>query len=602
MKNRYNLLLVAAIFTLSVGSLFAQTNANDPDLNGMRAIGSPANPKVKWAWNYYMDYAGMNKLMQELAKAYPDLVKYESIGKSYQGREMYVITVTDFKTGKPEHKPAFWIDGNIHANELQGTQFAMYTAWYLAESFGKMDFITDMLKERTFYIAPTLNPDAHENFIYKSNTTSSSRSGMMPLDDDGDGLVDEDGYDDLDGDGNIVMMRRKSPTGRYKIDPEFPNRMILAKPDEQGEYEMLGFEGIDNDGDGLVNEDMPGSYDPNRDWGWNWQPNYIQGGALYYPGSLPETQNVKKFFYSHPNIAGAQSYHNFGGMFLRPPGAEEDAIYVPQSDIAVYDVIGKIGEKMIPGYKYYVLWKDLYTVYGGEIDWIGLGRGVFMFSNEINTSYRMFNKTSTENRNQNSEFEEFDKYLLLGDGYVKWKPFKHPQYGDIEIGGTKRNYIRNTPGFLLEEEGHRNMAFTMLHAFHLPKIEIVDIKSKPLAGGLTEVTATITNRRAIPTHSAHDLKFKIERPDYITLKNAQVLAGMIVENEDLGITKEQKRNPQTIEVPNIPGTVTSGGGGGPFGGGASNPAIKVRWIVRGKADKYTVEVDSRKGGIVSKTM
>ncbi len=580
----------------------AQTT--DPDLNGMRAIGTPANPKVPWTWNYYMDFAGYTKLAQELSKKHPDLVKVQSMGKSAQGREMWVITVSDFKTGNPDRKPAFWIDGNIHANELQGTQFAMYTAWYLAENFGKVEFLTQLLKDKTFYIVPSLNPDSHENFIYKSNNTGSSRSGMIALDDDGDGSTDEDGYDDLDNDGNIVMMRRKSITGRWKIDCDNPQRMIPAKADEQGEYEMLGSEGFDNDGDGLVNEDLPGTYDPNRDWGWNWQPDYIQRGAFYYPGTLPETQNAKKFIYAHPNIAGAQSYHNFGGMFLRPPGAEEDQSYVPPSDIAVYDLIGKTGEKMIPGYKYYILWKDLYTVYGGEIDFIGLNRGIFIFSNEINTSYRLFNKSSTEGRFTNSEFEEFDKYLLMGDAYVQWKPVKHPQYGDIEIGGPKRNYIRNTPGFMLEEEGHRNMAFTMLHAYHMPKLDVVEVKKRDLTGGLTEVTATIVNQRAIPTHSAHDLKFKIERPDYISLKNAQVLAGMVVENHDLGITREQKNNPATIEVANIAGTVSGGGGGGfgGFGGGGGN-AVKVRWIVKGKAtDTYTIEIDSRKGGVVSKTL
>lgn len=600
MKKYIHLFVFLLSLSLVSTTVLAQT---DPDLTGMRAVGSPANPKVKWSWNYYMDYAAYYKLIQELAKAYPDLVKYESIGKSYQGREMYVLTITDTKSGNANTKPAFWIDGNIHANELQGTQFAMYTAWYLAESFGKIDMITDMLKEKAFYILPSLNPDAHENFIYKSNTVNSSRSGMMAFDDDGDGAIDEDGYDDLDNDGSIVTMRRKSPTGRYKVDCDNPQRMVLAKPDEQGEYEILGQEGFDNDGDGRVNEDMPGSYDPNRDWGWNWQPDYIQGGALFYPGTLPETQNVKKFIYAHPNIAGAQSYHNMGGMFLRGPGAEEDVPFYSQSDIAVYDVIGRQGEKMIPGYRYFTLYKDLYTVYGGEIDWMSLAKGIFTFSNEINTSYRLFNKTSTENRMTNSEYEEFDKLMLFGDGYVKWKPIKHPQYGDIEIGGPKRNSIRNTPGFMLEEEGHRNMAFTLLHAYHLPKLEVLEIKSKPLAGGLTEVTAVVINRRAIPTHSSHDIKYKIERPDYITLKNAQVVAGMIVENDDLGITREQKNNPQTIEVANISGTVGGGGGGG-FGsiGGASSGSVKVRWIVRGKADKYTVEVDSRKGGTTSKTM
>ncbi len=600
----YTLLLFFTFhFSLFTNMAFGQT---DPDLNGMRAIGTPANPKVKWAWNYYMDYASFSKLMQELAKAYPDLMKYESIGKSYQGRDMYVMTISDFKSGNVERKPAFWIDGNIHANELQGTQFAMYTAWYLVENFGKIDMITEMLKEKTFYILPSLNPDAHENFIYKANNTNSSRSGMWALDDDGDGSVDEDTFDDLDNDGNIVMMRRKSATGRYKVDCDNPQRMVLVKPDEQGEYEILGQEGIDNDGDGRVNEDNPGSYDPNRDWGWNWQPDYIQSGALYHPSTLPETQNVKRFFDKHPNIAGAQTYHNTGGMLLRGPGAEEDVPFYSQSDIAVYDIIGKQGEKMIPGYRYFTLYKDLYTVYGGEIDWLSLAKGIFSFSNEINTSYRLFNKYSTENRMVNSEYEEFDKLMLFGESYVKWKPFKHPQYGDIEIGGPKRNYIRNTPGFMLEEEGHRNMAFTFLHAYHLPKLDIIDIKSKALAGGLTEVTATVVNTRAMPTHSSHDIKYKIERPDYITLKNAQVVAGMIVDNDDLNLVREQKNNPQTIEVANIMGTVSGGGGGfggfGGIGGGGSNNTVKVRWIVRSKAEKYTVEVDSRKGGVVSKTM
>lgn len=103
--KKYIKSIITATLTLCAPmymGVMAQTAPNiDADLTGMRAIGSPANPKVKWAWNYYMDYAGFNKLTQELAKAYPDLVKYESIGKSYQGREMYVITITDFKSGRP---------------------------------------------------------------------------------------------------------------------------------------------------------------------------------------------------------------------------------------------------------------------------------------------------------------------------------------------------------------------------------------------------------------------------------------------------------------------------------------------------------------------
>ncbi|GAA4447158.1 hypothetical protein GCM10023189_03180 [Nibrella saemangeumensis] len=578
--------ILALSSLLTIPSFAQQKPAQNDELTGMRAIGSPANPKVPMRWNHYNDYAGITKFCQDMAKAHPNLVKYESMGKTVQGRDLWVLIVTDTKTGNADRKPGFYIDGNIHSNELQGSEIAMYTAWYLAENFGNAEYITQLLKDKVFYIAPSINPDAREDFIRNPNNANSPRSGMLPLDDDGDGYVDEDKFDDLDGDGNIVMMRRKSPVGRWKQDPNDPTRMIPAKPEEPGEYEMLGYEGIDNDGDGLVNEDPVGSYDPNRDWGWGWQPNYVQNGALYYPGTLPETQAIKKFIMSHPNIAGAQSYHNYGGMFLRGPGAEEDQQYYSPSDIAVYDVIGKTGEKIIPGYNYYVIYKDLYTVYGGEIDWLALGRGIFTFSNELMTSNMLFRQKNNENRFNNNEFNEFSKYLLFDDAYVAWKSYKHPQYGDIEIGGSKKNFIRNHPGFMLEEDAHRNMAFTLFHAYQTPKVDVHSITARSLGNGLTEVTALVVNQRVIPTHSAHDVKYKIERPDYITLKGANVIAAMVVENADMNLAREQKNNPATIEVPNIPGM----------------GSVRVRWLVRGSKDKYTVEVDSRKGGLVEKTL
>ena len=576
--------ILTTVLCLLMANVNAQNNDIAPqDLNGMRAIGSPANPKVRMSWDRYHDYAQITQFAKDLVKAYPNLVQMKSIGKSFEGRDIWVLTLSDFKTNKTENKPGFYIDGGIHANELQGVEVAMYTAWYLAESFQTVKFINTLLKEKVFYIALTISPDSRENFIHKENTANSSRSGMRPFDNDGDGLVNEDQYNDLDGDGNIVMMRRKSKTGRYKVDPKYPSRMYQVRGDEMGDYELLGYEGIDNDGDGLVNEDQLGTYDPNRDWGWNWQPDYVQRGALFYPGTLPETRAVKNFIVNHPNIAGAQSYHNYGGMFLRGPGAAEDDALFSRQDIEVYDNIGKLGEKMIPGYNYFVLHKDLYTVYGGEIDFLSLTRGIFTFSNELMTSYKLFNQKSSWNRWENDEFNEFDKYLLFGDGYVEWKPFNHPQFGEIEIGGAKKNYIRNHPGFMLQEDAHRNMAFTLYHAYQTPKLEIVDIQTEKLSGGLTAVTATIMNTRIIPTHSSIDVKNKIERPDFITLKGANVVAGMTVQNEDLNLFTEQKYTPQTIEVDNIRGMGN----------------VKVRWIVRGNTNGATVEVSSAKGGFVS---
>lgn len=546
-----------------------------------KAAGSPVNPKVSITWNKYYDHGGITEICRKIAAAYPNLAKLESIGKSFKGKDMWVLTITDFSKGDPDKKPAMYIDGNIHSNEVQGAEFSLYTAWYLTETFADTKFIQELLADKVFYIVPTINPDARDSYFHDPNTGSSPRSGVIPVDNDRDGEVNEDGYDDLDGDGHIVFMRRKSANGRLRVDPADPRRMINVGPDEKGDYEFLGLEGKDNDGDGQVNEDgYTFEYDPNRDWGWGWQPNYIQNGAYKYPFSLPENRNVMNFVMKHPNIAAAQSYHNAGGMILRGPGGQEDVGTYNAQDVQVYDAIGKKGEELIPGYRYLVVYKDLYSAYGGELDWFYGGRGIFTYSNELWTPYLMFNKEAS----QDNATYQFDRFLLFQDAFIDWHEYNHPQYGKIEIGGFKKNFGRAHPGFLLESDAHRNMAFTIYHCYHTPKLQVDTIMEKDLGDGLKEITAVISNSRLMPTHSSQDLKFKIERPDYITLSGPKVLAGMVVDNPDLNITTEQRNNPQTIEVQNIPGLND----------------ITVRWIVQGSG-KYTVTVDSRKGGTVSRT-
>lgn len=558
--------------------------AQAQDANGVfRAAGSPENPKVSISWNRYYTYEGITDICKKIAAAHPNLVKLSTIGKSSQGRDMWVLTVTDFSKGKAENKPAFYIDGNIHSNEIQGSEMALYTAWYLTETFKDIAHIKELLADRVFYIVPTINPDARNNFMKEPNNPNSPRSGMVPVDNDRDGKVNEDGFDDLDNDGHITQMIRKSPTGRFIKDPNNPGRLMQAKSDELGEYEILGYEGIDNDGDGLVNEDGEGFYDPNRDWGWNWQPNPIQGGAYKYPFSIIENRNVRDFVMAHPNIAGAQSFHNSGGMLLRGPGAAEDANTYNADDSRIYDALGKKGEQLIPGYRYLVVYKDMYSVFGGELDWFYGGRGIYTFSNELFTSYMYFNKVSERGqRGAQEEPYEFNQSLLFGDALVPWKEFNHPQYGKIEVGGFKKNFTRADPGFLLESDAHRNMSFCLYHAYHMPKLSVEEISEKNLGNGLTEVTAVIKNERMIPTHASQDLKYKIERPDYISIEGASVIAGMVIENRDLNISIEQKHNPAVLEVANIPGL----------------SSVTVRWIIK-SAKGYTIKVDSRKGGVVS---
>jgi len=260
------------------------------------------------------------------------------------------------------------------------------------------------------------------------------------------------------------------------------------------------------------------------------------------------------------------------GPSIQGGGAE---VYT-RADDAVINAIGKKGEEIIPGYKFITLWKDMYTVYGGELDWWYGAMGCFVYSNELWNSYLMFYDTT------NTDQYEFEKLLLFEDSFIPWQKLNHPVYGEVEIGGFSRNFGRLHPGFLLESDAHRNAAFCIYNAWVTPKLGVKNVKVKTLVGGLKEVTATVENKQMIPTHSGTNLKYKIDPPDYAYLDGGKVIAAMIVLDKDRNLNQEQKKDPQKLEISNIEGY----------------SHVDLKWIVKG-GSKFTVRVESVKGGRAS---
>lgn len=549
--------------------------------NGYPLVGRPVDPDVPAAWDFYRDYAGETELLQQLAAAHPEICRLESIGKSWQGREMWMMTITNFGKGEELRKPGFWLDGGIHANEIQASDAALYTCWYLIEGYGQMDYITKLVDEQVYYILPMMSPDSRDIHFHEAATTHGPRTGQRPIDNDRDGLFDEDDDDDIDGDGHIVSMRVKDPNGRWKEDPEYPWLMLRADEDEVGGWTLLGEEGIDNDGDGMVNEDGAGGYDPNRDWGFDWQPGHIQWGAYRYPFSLQENRAVADFAVAHPNIGGAQSFHNAGGMILSGPGAEENTY--SRSDRQVYDLIGKKGEQILPGYKYMITWSDLYTVHGGELDWWYNSIGALSYTNELWTSFNFFRTANDGNwMGDQQDKAMFNDLLLFGEAFVDWHEVDHPDYGKVELGGYKKSFGRQPPAFLIQEELHRNMVFTLYQSAQLPRIRVSSVSERELGNGLKEVTAVIINDNLIPTRLSVASQRSLVRPDLISIEGAsgmKVLTAMQDNDMFFRQPREQKRNPQTVELRSV---------------SKSNP-VYVRWIVSGSGP-FTVTADSVKGG------
>ncbi|MFQ5949052.1 MAG: M14 family metallopeptidase, partial [Acidimicrobiia bacterium] len=483
----------------------------------------PHPSKVDLRFDHWYDYEEMTRALQDLAAAYPQLLTLESIGKSVGGRDLWLVTVNNPQTGPDTAKPAMFIDGNIHGNEIQGAETVLYSVWYLAKSYGRIEKLTKLLDERAFYMLPMENPDGREVWFDEPSTPHYLRGGIRPTDNDYDGLYDEDPPDDLDGDGHITGMWRADPLGRWKRDPDDERFFVRVPRDEPpGGWTFLGQEGLDNDGDGQINEDGPGGYDPNRNWPSDWQPNYIQFGAGDYPFSLPETRAIGRFLLAHPNVAAYQSYHNAGGMILRGPGAAY--VSYPGQDVRVYEQIMETGAKILPFYRPMVIHKDLYVVHGGEVNWAYEGLGILSFTNELWTDRRMFMKADRPSREERREFRDL---LQFEDVYVPYHDFEHPTYGPILIGGTKKFSSRVTPPWMLEEGCHRNFAFTMFHADQMPQVKWGVLAVKDVGDGLWEVTVEVKNEKIIPTILAIARQKKIGARDAITCdpgESAEVVA------------------------------------------------------------------------------
>jgi hypothetical protein len=575
--------------------VFAALPGATTTLSAQQTRGSDPPHTLDLTWDRWLDHQELGERMQLMARTWPKFLTLGSMGKSFGGRELWIMTINNPDTGPAANKAGMYIEANVHGNEIQGGEICLYTIWFLMENYDRNPEIKRLVDERVFYIIPTVNPDGRDFFMHGSG--AAARTGHVPMDEDGDGLLDEDGPDDLNGNGVIEQIRKHVPgQGTHRLSHDDPRLMEAVPPGEKGDWILIGSEGIDNDGDGRVNEDGPGGYDGNRNYAADWQPAYIQGGAMDYPFQLPESRATEEFLRAHPNIAGAQSYHNNGGMILRGPGSAWYGDY-PTSDIRVYDEIGENGERILPWYEYYILWQGLYTVHGGGIDWTSDGHGAVSFSNELWNGNQYFQSPLLQQQQEDqrtpisrglSRFF-FDDFVEFGEHYGEWAPFNHPEYGEVEMGGWRKLTSRINPRFMSMELFHRNMAFTLHHADELPLMTMGETKVESVGGGLYRVWVDITNERLIPTITARAMNNRVVRPDLLTVAGeVEVVAAGWVPNKLVpGKTEliDQKELSRIMIRSGHPGRTTR----------------TIEYLVRGSGS-MEVTYSTMKGGTVSTTV
>ena len=348
--------------------------------------------------------------------------------------------------GDPDAKPAMYVDGNTHGNEVQAAEVCLFTIKYLLTKDDP--WVRDLLRHVTFHIAPCVNPDARHRFFHTPQTPHSPRRVLRPLDDDRDGRADEDGPDDLDGDGHILRMRIRDPNGDLVVDERDDRLLRRREPGEQGQYRMLGSEGTDEDGDGRLNEDPEGGVDPNRNWPAQWRPaTRSSTGAGPYPLSEPETRATALWILDQPHIAGVQSYHNAGRMILRPPAAwSDDEMRVPDADRRLYDAIARRGLVVLPDYEYKTVREALPGV--RRFHRVDLARPGRLLLHRTSCGATWARDVPGADEDGRLAALRWNDVALHGRGLRPLARGRAPAYGTVELGGWKRFTVRDHPARL----------------------------------------------------------------------------------------------------------------------------------------------------------
>jgi hypothetical protein len=472
----------------------------------------------------------INEWLRRWADKFPELIDLYEVGTSYEGRSILQVTLTNKKIGKDTEKPAAFFEGGRHSGEITATESVLWLIKYLLDNYENDPEITNLINTNTFYLRPMNNPDGHNLYLH---TAQSNRSTVRPLDNDGDGLLDEDAPEDLDGNGVILTMRWKDDKkGTWIPDPKDPTGRILKRvPEGKGIYSTAA-EGIDNDNDGRINEDGIGGLDLHRNYPENWRPQtettgrgFTQGGAGEFPLSETETRSVVLFLLSHPNVYVVNSMDTSVPMHLRPPStsASQDRMY--PEDLSWYKIFDEIGKK-ITGY---AKAGDVYNDYGSGSPLFGHGPdfgywyfGAIWYGDEIwnGAKNKDYNGDGTFDQTEVLRWDDEENDSL---GFFEWKPSKHPVYGDIEIGGFDPKFFsQNPPAKHLEPWIRKEAMFNLEMAKYLPVLAWEESEVKKLKSYKTDSTdyqlkISFRNKGKLPTALKQAQLVKIVKEDRIIL-------------------------------------------------------------------------------------
>jgi hypothetical protein len=469
-------------------------------------------PAGAYKFDRYLRYDEMVDWLRDMARRHPELLAVESYGRSHEGRDLLLATITDTSTGAHDTKPAHWVDANIHSVEVTAGVAALRLIDHLVTGHGADDVVTRALQTRTFYVVPRVNPDGVEWALADAPRYRRSSTRAWPWKDSRShpGLEERD----IDGDGRILQMRIPDPHGSWVISPDDDRLMVPVPIDgvepERPRYRML-YEGILNDYDGwtMPTPRPPEGLDLNRNFPSGWSTTVTGSGD--HPLSEPEIDALVRAMTARPNICGYNAYHTSGGVLLRPSSTQPDSS-LPPIDLWVWKHLAERGAALT-GYPAHSVFEDFTwdksdTMSGAADDWVYDHLGVYGWTTEFWDVIHAATGTKQSTHFWYTGPTDAEQLAVLRwsdehhpEMFVAWQPFDHPQLGGIEIGGWDEMCSwTNPPRSRLADEVAGHAEFAVAQALAAPCLEVPHTTALPLGDGVWRVEVGIANTGWLPTH------------------------------------------------------------------------------------------------------
>ncbi|MCP4897487.1 MAG: hypothetical protein GY906_10995 [bacterium] len=270
----------------------------------------------------YHSFESVNQKLEGWAQEYAAIFELQTIGRSAAGAPLMVARVAAAGEVDPDQRPAVFVGANMAGFHNAGTEAALHLLETLLTDDGEV-----LSPDHTYYVAPVLNPDAHDGMFRNPKQRlagngarwSNGWTNTYGFDRDVDGFEQEDGANDLNGDGVITKMRIPDVTGNMVPDPDDPRVLIKADPLEGqfGQYRVVS-EGDDDDADGAFNEDGVGAIAPNSNFAHRYEDDKPEAGP--WPSFAPESQAVMDFLLGQRNVAVAVVFGPANNLLAIPQG------------------------------------------------------------------------------------------------------------------------------------------------------------------------------------------------------------------------------------------------------------------------------------------